>query len=47
MDIDMDLVQNYPHNMEEIMKRREEYHNRNIVDFKSLEEYRFHVEPIR
>lgn len=47
-DRDIELVEkNYPHNMDEIMKRREEYHNRNIIDFKPLEEYGFHVEPVR
>lgn len=44
---DKELALNYPQNMEQIMKKRAEYHNLNLLDFKPLEEYGIHVGVIK
>ncbi len=44
---DKELVLNYPQNMAQIRKKRAEYHNLNLLDFKPLEEYGIHVGVIK
>ena len=47
IELDIELAQNYPQNMEEILKRKAEYHELYLYDIKPLEEYGIHVEPVR
>lgn len=47
VEADKALAQNYPQNMEEILKRKAAYHELNLFDFKPLEEYGFHVKVIK
>ena len=47
VEADKALAQNYPQNMEEILKRKAEYHELNLFDFKPLEEYGLYVKVIK
>lgn len=46
VEMDMEMVRGYPCNMNDILKKRIEYHEMNVCDIKSLETYGMHIELI-
>lgn len=47
VEMDMELAQRYPQNMDEILQKRMEYHELNICDISLLDIYKMHIDVIK